>query len=142
MKPIDPLTKAVMVNNLAIVTSMLKKGVNIEVRDQFGRTPLINAAIGDSIPLGKILREHGANIQAQDKLGWTALHFACQNQSSEMTKLLIEKGSLIAAVDSYGNTPLGKAVFSSRGRGEVILLLLAAGADKSKKTITGILHWI
>jgi hypothetical protein len=31
--------------------------------------------------------------------------------------------------DSLGNTPLWRATFESRGRGEVIRLLRAAGAD-------------
>ncbi len=138
MTYIDPLNKAVMKHDLASVTLMIKKGVDIEVKDIAGRTPLINAAIEDSIPIVKILLEHGANIETQDNNGYSALHFACQNQSIEMTKLLIEKGSQIDAVDAHGNTPLGRAVFNSHGRGEVIQLLLAAGADKTKKNNHGI----
>jgi ankyrin repeat protein len=66
------------------------------------------------------------------------LHFSCQNQSIEMTKFLIDKGSEINVIDTHGNTPLARAVFSSRGRGEVIKLLLDAGADKTKKNNHGI----
>lgn len=33
------------------------------------------------------------------------------------------------AADEHGNTPLFRAVFASQGRGELIALLLGAGAD-------------
>jgi uncharacterized protein len=129
----DPLIKAVLVNDLASVKSFLKMGINIEIKDEERRTPFLNAVINNNMPIVKYLLDNGANIQIQDNLGYSALHYASQNYSIEMTKLLLENGSLIDAVDAHGNTPLGRAVFSSRGRGEVIQLLISAGADKMKK---------
>jgi uncharacterized protein len=85
-----------------------------------------------------ILLDHGADINTHNKLGFSPLHFASQNQSIEMTKLLIHNGSIIDAVDAYGNTSLSRAIFTSRGRGEVIQLLPGAGAYKEKKNNYGI----
>ncbi len=134
----DPLNSAVLAHDLKSIKSILKKSKDIEIKDRAGRTPFLNAVIEDSIAIVQILLDHGANIHIQDKEGWSALHFASQNQSVEMTKLLLEKGSLVDSMDAYGNTPLWRAVFNSRGRGEVIRLLLKAGADKERKNNQGV----
>jgi ankyrin repeat protein len=39
--------------------------------------------------------------------------------------------------DRHGNTPLGRAVFNSRGRGELITALLKAGADRYHRNAYG-----
>jgi ankyrin repeat protein len=134
----DQLNTAVLAHDLSGIDSLLKRNENIEIKDQAGRTPLLNAVIEDSIPMVKILLEHGANIHVQDKLGYSALHYASQNQSIEMVNLLIERGSIIDAIDANGNTPLWRAVFNSRGRGEIIQMLISAGADKKRKNNHGV----
>jgi len=40
-----------------------------------------------------------------------------------VAKTLLAAGAQVDAVNSYGNTPLFTAIFSSRGRGELIQLL-------------------
>jgi uncharacterized protein len=137
MNFMNKLLTAVFTHNLSEIQSLLAENENIEIKDKDGRTPLLYAVIKDSIPIVTVLLDHGADINVQDKLGWSALHFASQNQSIEMTKLLIQHGSIIDAVDAYGNTSLARATFTSRGRGEVIQLLLEAGADKEKKNNYG-----
>ncbi len=133
----DPFNLAVLTHDMNTIKSFLKKE-NVDVRDRAGRTPLLNAVIEDSLPMVKLLIEHGANIQIQDKKGWSVLHFASQNQSAEMVKFLIEQGANVDAVDTYGNTPLLRAVFSSRGHGEVIQVLLRAGANRDRENSHGI----
>lgn len=71
-------------------------------------------------------------VNLRDTAGWTALHFAAQEGSIEIAKLLIEAGAEIDAQDSHGNTPLMKAVFNSKGQGDMILLLRQHGADPYK----------
>jgi uncharacterized protein len=134
----DELNLAVLVHDIERVKSLLEKNENIEVKDRTGRTPFLNAVIENNIPLVKILIEHGANIHIQDKTGYSALHFTSQNYCIEMTRLLIEIGSIVDAVDIHGNTPLSNAVFHSRGRGEIIQILLSAGADKNRKNNHGV----
>jgi uncharacterized protein len=137
----DPVNSAVLSQNLELVKSLIKTNENIEIKDRGGRTPFLNAVIEDNLPIVKLLEDQGANIAVQDNMGYSALHFASQNQSIEMTRYLIEKGSAIDVVDAHGNTPLGRAVYTSRGKGEVIKMLLAAGAKKMKKNFHGISPW-
>lgn len=43
--------------------------------------------------------------------------------------MLVDVGANLELRDGYGNTPLARATFSSRGDGEVITILLEAGAN-------------
>lgn len=117
----------------------IQKGIiDVNAVDDMNRSLLINSVIRLNIDYVKILIKNGANINHQDKNGWTALHFAAQDYKPEMANVLIESEADIEAVDIYGNTPLSKAVFHSRERGEIIKLLLKNGANKEHKNNYGV----
>jgi ankyrin repeat protein len=104
-------------------------------RDRFGRTRLhYLAAQNDTIQMVQLLNE-GSNPNAADRKGATPLHFAAQEYSLEAAEVLIVHGATVDAIDKYGNTPLSDAVFNARGRGEMIQLLRAHGADATKKNL-------
>lgn len=128
-KRIDPLVDAIYKNDMDGVKSLLSAGAELECRDRAGRTPLINAVIDERQQIARLLIEAGADTNASDKEGLTALHFAAMWQSVEVTKLLISSGAIVDAKDKFGNTPLGRAVYSSDGRDDVVRELLAAGAN-------------
>jgi uncharacterized protein len=66
------------------------------------------------------------------------LHFAAQAGSAAVTHILIAAGATVDLRDSNGNSPLGKAVFSSRGDGAVVKLLRDAGADPYAENASGV----
>src|SRR3954447_13389772 len=102
-------------------------------RNRDGRIPLHHAAFenrGDEI---RRLISDGADVNAQDKAGYTPLHFAAQEYSVAAAEALVRVGARVEIYDKYGNGPLWTAVFNSKGRGETIRLLRAAGADPLKK---------
>jgi ankyrin repeat protein len=72
-----------------------------------------------------------------DRLGFTPLHLAAQEGSVEAARILLDHGAVVDAVNNFGNTPLFVAVFNSRGRGDVIQLLRANGADAHRANNTG-----
>ncbi len=51
--------------------------------------------------------------------------------------LALERGAEVDPVNAYGNTPLFVATVSSRGRGELIDLLLRYGADPTRANASG-----
>jgi ankyrin repeat protein len=55
-----------------------------------------------------------------------------------MVSLLLTHGAVTEVEDANGNTPLFRAVFDSRGRGDVIALLLRAGADRDHENKHGV----
>lgn len=97
--------------------------------DEHGRAPLHYAASdGDSSRVEDLLRAT-ADPNARDDDGWTALHLAAQAKSASCVRALLAAGARVDLRDSHGNTPLWRAVFNSRGEGEIIELLRASGAD-------------
>lgn len=99
-------------------------------RDEDKRTPLIEAAIDGNVDAARSLLARGADVNAHDHAGFTPLHYAAQNYFPQLAALLIEHGANLELEDKFGNTPLWRATMHAKGRGEVITLLLAAGADR------------
>jgi ankyrin repeat protein len=97
--------------------------------DEYGRTPLHYACRDGNSALCAELLAAG---------GWTPLHFAAQAQSAPVTKLLIKASTDLDVRDGNGNTPLWRATMTTRGQGDVICLLRAAGADPCAKNNAGI----
>jgi ankyrin repeat protein len=106
--------------------------------DKLGRTELHYAALENKVDLVRSLLAAGADPSAKDKTGWTPLHAAAQGYSTESASLLIQHRAQIDAEDAHGNTPLFRAVFESKGRGDLIALLRKAGADPNHKNRHGV----
>lgn len=106
--------------------------------DSYGRTELHYAAAKGDLQKVEALLANGLDASASDDNGWTPLHFATQAWSPSVCTALLKAGAPIDCQDTHGNTPLGKAVFNSRGRGDVIEVLRAHGADPLLKNRHGV----
>ncbi len=106
--------------------------------DEMGRSLIFHAVLQDKTEAIKILTSMNAKLNIHDKEGWTPLHYAVARYSIEATNLLINSGADIHAKDSNGNNVLWRAVFTSKGRGDIIKILLQAGADPLMKNNSGI----
>jgi len=110
--------------------------------DEYGRTKLHYVVVDEPANSHRSLISEliasGFDPNQKDNQGWTPLHFAAQEWSEEAAKTLLENGAEVDITDSNGNTPLWRAVFSSRGRGELIKLLLVSGADPNKQNQSGV----
>ncbi|HEV2679147.1 MAG TPA: ankyrin repeat domain-containing protein [Rhodanobacter sp.] len=127
-----------MSRNLIEVTSAIKQGGEVDALDQEGRTPLFYAAQNGDNAIAVELIEHGANLNAQDKNLETPLHFAARAYQFELAELLLKKGAHVDTTDDQGNTPLSRAVYDSKGRDQVIKLLLSFGANKALSNKHGV----
>jgi ankyrin repeat protein len=134
------LMAAVAAKDILGLQEVLRQpGVDVNEKDRDGRTALILASMSGKLDFVDALLSKGAQVNLADTLGGhTALHFAVQSGQIEIVKRLISGGVEIDPVDNFGNTPLARAVFESRGKGEVIHLLLAAGADRNHKNKSGV----
>lgn len=130
--------KEVFKGNIDSLTKVLDSVEDINVKDESGRTPLIQAIIDNKVEIASLLINRGADVNIQDSKGYTALHYASQNYSLECCKLLLGNNASVDIVDEHGNTPLFRATFNSRGRGEVIELLIQYGANKDMKNKYGV----
>jgi len=106
--------------------------------DRMGRTELHYAALNADLSKVHALLLAGADPNASDDNGFTPLHFSTQSNSLSVSDALLEAGAKVDLADANGNTPLSKAVFNSNGGGELIKLLLGAGADRNMENNYGV----
>jgi ankyrin repeat protein len=133
-----PIFKAVFANDVGALTKLLEAGTDINSRDRDSRTPLMHATIDKQVDLVKYLIARGADVNLTDSNGWTALHSATQESDDVIPRILLDHGAQVDAQDDDGNTPLSNAVFNSRGKGDLIKLLLSCGANKKLKNKHGV----
>jgi ankyrin repeat protein len=110
----------------------------VESLDEFGRSALHYAAVDKDVRQASQLIAAGADIDRQDNNGFTPLHFAAQESCLEIASLLIDAHAEVDIRDKFGNTPLFRAVFNSRGNGDLIRLLRRHGADPIAKNDSGV----
>lgn len=97
---------------------LIKKGANVNARDDSNYTPLMNAVKGNALNTAKLLINKGADIDARWEYGnpklysndWdirTALGFV---RTSEMMQMLLDHGANPnKSEDNFGNSPLHQA---------------------------------
>ena len=108
------------------------KGVQIDILNHAGETPLMMAALKAEVDAVTALVAHGAAI---NKDGWSPLHYAATGGSAAIVRLLLSKGAALEARSPNGSTPLMMA--ARYGNEEAVDALLAAGADRSAKNDLG-----
>ncbi|KXJ73545.1 hypothetical protein RP20_CCG015589 [Aedes albopictus] len=96
-----------------LIRQLLEKGVDLEIRNQWGKTPLLKLVSyfgsarwsGEGIRVVQLLLEHGAQINAADDDGHTALHLAFRRWEWDLVELLIENGADVSLKDKDGKRP-------------------------------------
>ncbi len=91
------------------VAELLHEGVSLDVRDEWGNTPIHLAArrAHGGAPVVNLLLTNGASVSCRNGSGWTPLHVAVD---PAVAKLLITHGADVNARDRNGQTPLHAAV--------------------------------
>lgn len=126
------LFAAISRGNLTGVRTLLEKGADINARDKYGNTPLINSAIYGQSTIMRFLLIKGADVSAANQRGFTALHIAAHKGRPEMIELLLKMGAGddIDRVNEQGKTALDLAV-ERRAYGAA-KLLLENGANRER----------
>jgi ankyrin repeat protein len=127
--------------DVSTVELLLRLGVNPNVTDAGGHTPLYCVANECRVKAGttvvRSLVQAGANVDAQDGVKrCTALHMAARRGSVAVAEALLDCGADIEARDSVGDTPLRRSVNCRQA--EVARLLISRGADAHSKGSKGI----
>jgi ankyrin repeat protein len=136
------LPEAVAAQDLEAVKRLVAKKVDIDPKDQFGRTPLMEAAyLGNKDIVGALIFG-GANIRAKDNSGETALMKAALNATTPnhrviMQILLLNSPDTINDKNLLGETAFSKALI---GHHEAATrLLFEEGAKVSDKEVDYVL---
>lgn len=99
---------AIDFSNLEAAKVLLDIGVDIEIKDNNGKTPLHWAARNHDATLIEFLINNGANIEAKNNDGWTPLHYASFIETwdgFDSIRILLAAGANRSVVDDLGRTP-------------------------------------
>lgn len=121
------LANQILYGNIERVEQLIQAGADVEEVDEYGFTPLIEAAIANNVEIAKLLLEYGADINKSDVTGRSALHWATDNHNIELCKLLLANKAHSNAY-TYGAQPV--LVYPLlRDQTELKKLLYRYGAD-------------
>nr|XP_033796858.1 ankyrin repeat domain-containing protein 27 isoform X2 [Geotrypetes seraphini] len=101
-------------------------GLNVNVTNQEGLTPLHIAALHGHSVLVSLFLKHGADIGAKSATCAVPLHLACQNGNDQVVKCPIDCNTKWNKKDTSGNTPLIFACMN--GHHKAVALLLEHGS--------------
>ncbi|MCE1247684.1 MAG: ankyrin repeat domain-containing protein [Firmicutes bacterium] len=130
-----PIHIAVMEGDYIKTEKLLNSGIQVNVKAQYGWTPLHFAIDRDLIDIARLLIIWGASVKAENSDGKTCLHLAAANGNADVIEQLIEDGADVGCSAKDLTTPLHLA--ASTGGQDAVVALLEAGADKEAKDTFG-----
>jgi ankyrin repeat protein len=129
------ISDAAQNGNLAVVQTLIKEKVDVNVPQGDGTTALHWAAYREDLTMTRLLIQAGAEVKARTRLGsMTALHLAATTGNPQLIDLLLKAGAETDAANGNGTTPMMLAAAS--GNVEAIKLLLDRGADPNARDTT------
>ena len=109
-----PLHAAFEEGSVEAVEALLDGGADVDIRDEFGETPLMSAIIkGPSTSLAKtidVLLDGGADPNIQDVNGNSALHHAAKLEGkADAVPILLKNGASVVLQNNNGETAVDLA---------------------------------
>ena len=92
------------------IQKLIVAGADLNVTEEYGRTPMHNAISGGHDACVKKLIEAGADVNVVNAYGHAPLHFAAWKGHDTLCKMLVAAGANPNVVNSDDNTPLHQAV--------------------------------
>ncbi|MBT5834164.1 MAG: hypothetical protein HOH83_05085 [Deltaproteobacteria bacterium] len=130
--PESSFIQAVKKENLAEVERFIDEGVDFELKDLNGYTPLMHAVKQQNTELVKLLAEYGANVDTSDGLEDTPLVWASSMKNEAIVKVLLGHG---ADPDKGNFTPLMWAAYY--GNLTLVKIFLESRANLNSRTNEG-----
>ena len=118
----------------AQVVSLLAQQADINWKNEYGLTPLHNAASNGHTSTCQLLIDNKADIDASDEYNnKTPIHRAAIKGHTSTCQLLIDHQANINACDQHGDTPLHLAAIY--GHASTCQLLISNRADYAIRTV-------
>jgi len=124
----DDLIRSAKNGDLEQVEDFIKHGANVNAKNIFGLTALIQATRNNHFSIVEyLIEQHKANVNARTNDGETALIAAAYNGHLPIVQYLVERGAHVNAKDNTYWTPLMCAAHN--GHLSVVQYLIKHGAD-------------
>ena len=123
-----PLVAALRGKHFQVAELLHRHGADVDVRDEFGDTPLREAYRHRdvSLDIAQWLLNHGADVNARGHRGWSPLHSVAEQGFLQAFQMLIEHNPDIHAETDGGASPLHIAANSHF---DIVQELLDRGAN-------------
>ncbi|XP_031640648.1 serine/threonine-protein phosphatase 6 regulatory ankyrin repeat subunit A-like [Contarinia nasturtii] len=115
------------------IKTFIKKGININVQNNDGDTPLIIASRHGHTEFVKVLLKDKAKVNLVNRDNWSALHCAALGKHEEIVLMLLDHHADAHIRNDWGETPLN--IFAYQGLDKAVIRLLHLGYDVNVKTI-------
>ena len=100
---------------LAVVKLFVAAGMDLEARNNYGKTALHAAAYKGHLAVVAFLVGAGADVDARDEYNWTVLSRAAEHGHLSVVEILVGAGAAVDATDRLGDTPRDTAAACSTG---------------------------
>ena len=107
-----------------IIQLLVEAGADVNIRNQFGASPLTTTTFMDNLIIATILLDLGADVNLQDYDGDTPLCEALLRHADKVTQLLLQRGASYTLIASNGDSILHLAAKS--GGTATLEILIAA----------------
>lgn len=123
------LFNAVIARDNPRIEYLLKRGANIDARDQDGQTPLMAAVKSGDLSIINGLLAYKANPNLQDHDGWTAAMYGVRSNEPKIFRLLGKFKADFNKVNKDGLTALALAIVDNKANAAVAMLDNQANPD-------------
>lgn len=104
--PSEDIHTATFLGNLKVVNQHIAYGSDLNIKDQYGSTPLIIAITFGKTDIAKALIQAGVDLHIKNNEGSTPLHVAAFLCRTEIVKSLLKNGADKNIKNNYGSTVL------------------------------------
>jgi len=108
----EQLHRLIKKGNLIAVRELIASGVDADIRNRFGWTPLMLAASEGHAPMVSLLLSAGADVQATNDFGASALAYAALRGECRTIQVLLDAGA------SLDVRPHGVSLLEFAGSGD------------------------
>ena len=134
--PIEFIMDSALNGNVEAISLALEAGIDPNIIDENGRTPLMLAAFNGHTEIAERLLEAGARLDLRDSTNRTAFMFACTGPNLKLITILHRRGASVNDIDSHESwTPLMFA--AAEGHSDVVQYLLDNNADPNAADVDG-----
>src|SRR5262249_10475926 len=132
-----PIHWAIYKVDYELLDLLIAKKAKADVTNEFGATPLAEAAKVADARMVKALLAAGAGVEGANLEGESALMLAIKTGSVPVVKMLIDAGANVNTIEKeHHQTPLMYASAAKKNAGEMVKLLLAKGADTKPRSLS------